>query len=226
VTLANVILWACIIIGLLLGAFGFIFGGLNRKSVWFAVIMVLSSTWAMTIFLAFGGDAQFQIDNAAWINMPPILLYYAMPQLALAFVDIPKKVRWYGYFCSLITVGIFLSLMFFGPNFLLLSAHGEGDAMVLEFNPVTLVMLGFQIIFLAILTAIVMVRAMRQARTELGRKLIRNVIIGYFCGFVAGGVFNIAMSSMHWIHWVGPTATLFFAFTMYAAVVKYGADEV
>ena len=225
-TFANVILWACVLIGLALGVFGFIQGGLNRKSIWFAVIMVISASWAITILLAFGGDAEFQVVNAGWINLPPILMFYAAPQLALAFVDVPKKVSWLIYGLSLVTVIILSSLILFAPNFLILGAHGEGDAMVLDFNPVSLIMFGFQLILLAAVTMVVMLKAMKQARTALGKKLIRNVIIGYFCGFVAGGVFNIAMSSMHWIHWVGPTATLFFAFTMYAAVVKYGADEV
>ena len=224
----NLVLWVCVAIGIVLGALGFIYGGLNRRSVWFAITMMVSAAWAIMMVISYANDAEFQNHAAGWLNIPPVLLFFTAPQMALSYIEMPSKTRWLIYILALIPVVIFSTMMVFAPGFLLLSASSgpNGDEFLLEFNPYTMVIMGIQMVLLTVVTMMAMVKARKEARTPLGKKLMRNVMIGFLCGFLLGGVFNIAMSDWHWMHWFGPTATLIYAFMMYTAVIKYGADEV
>jgi len=227
-TAINLILWLCVAVGLVLGVLSFIYGGLSKRSVWFAITMIVSAAWSIMMLISYANDAEFQIGAAGWLNLPPVLLFFTTPMMALTYVNIPTWARRVIYVLAMIPVILFSSLMVFAPNFLLLYASSgpDGTQYLLEFNPVTIIQLGISIVLLTIVTMIIMVRAIKEARTSLGKKLMRNVMIGFLCGFLLGALFNLVMSDLHWWHWLGPTATLIYAFTMYRAVIKYGADEV
>jgi len=224
--MANAILWISVFVGLALGAFGFIQGGLSRRSVWFAVTMIFSALWSLGIIISFANPAEWHDTWGGLVNVPPVVLFFAISQMMLAYVDIPEWVRKVSLVLAGFAALLLSGMMIFAQGFLLLHASGEGDTFHMSYNPVTMAIIGFQLVLLVVLTLITMVKAIKEAKTPTGKKLIRNVMIGYLCGFVAGGVFNVAMSSDHWIHWVGPAATLIYAFTMYRAVIKFGADEV
>jgi len=227
-TAINLILWICVAVGLVLGVLSFIYGGLSKRSVWFAITMIVAAAWAVMMLISYANDAEFQNTAAGWLNLPPVLLFYTAPMMALTYVTIPDRVRKLIQILAIIPVVVFSSLMVFAPNFLLLYASSgpDGTDYLLEFNQVTILQLGINLILLTVATMIIMTRARKEARTPLGKKLMRNVMIGFLCGFLLGALFNLLMSNLHWWHWLGPTATLIYAFTMYTAVIKYGSDEV
>lgn len=226
IPMANAILWISVFAGLALGAMAFIQGGLSRRSVWFAVTMLFSALWSLGIIISFANPAEWHDTYGGLVNVPPVMLFFAISQMMLAYVNIPEWVRKLSLALAGVAAILLSGMMIFADGFLLVHASGEGDTFHMSYNPITMGIIGVQLALLVVLTLIIMIRAMKEARTPMGKKLIRNVMIGYLCGFVAGGVFNVAMSSNHWIHWVGPAATLIYAVTMYRAVIKFGADEV
>lgn len=203
----------------------FINGGLVRKTIFAAIVMLLGAVWTFI----FSNVFPLTETNVVLINQVVIIigviLFYFVSLLGLSFLDIKAKKF---YLLALLmstpvictSVAAVLNIGLFFP-----SLYVDGDTVHLEANFATLGMTVVMMVAYVGTAVAALIVARKRATTKLGKKLIRNVIIGIIIGFLFPVIFNIANAEVHEAHMIGPFGLLAMALLSYSALVKHGDDQ-
>ena len=223
----QVILWVTALAQFVIAILSFINGGLVRKTVIGAIVMICGTAWTAVLLFA---SYLVTKDNIVLLNqlimIVGVILFYFVCLLGLSFIEIKAKVFYLIAFLMAIpaTVLSLSPILAFQLYFVDLRVLDDGEV-ILKTNPV-----GFIIIVLVLLIYVgvalaSLVLARKRAETKLGKKLVLFVIIGVVLGFLSPLIFNVANAEVHELHPLGPFGLLAMAFLTYSALVKHGDDR-
>jgi len=226
--MGEIILWVVVVISFILAVLVFINGGLSRRSISYALLMLAGCIWAIFNLLAIWfndvmPDYKFQFDVG--VIAITALLCFSTFMLALSFIRLSKKQFALISIASLIPA-LILQLFMIDPLFIYTGYIFDDDNMLrLTFNPFGMAVQIIFVLVYAALTVWLYIIALKQARTSIGKQLIRITMIGFIIGYSFGLIFNVALAEVHDFHWVAPACILILAITSYKAVIKHGEDE-
>lgn len=225
--LINMILLVTALAQFVIAVLSFINGGLARKTIVAAIVMICGAAWTVILLSAtyIANDNNLALLNQLVVVIA-VILFYFVALLGLSFLDLKAKLFY--LLGALLTIpGICMSLAaFFAFDLFFLELWMLDNGSVhLKINPPA-VMLFVVLIIAYVGTAIAaLLIARKRAQSKLGKKLIRNVIIGVILGFLSPMIFNVANAEVHELHVLGPFGLLAMAFFTYSAFVKHGDDS-
>jgi len=225
-TVINLILWVTAIAQFVVAVMSFINGGLARRTIIASLMMISGAIFA--IILTF--NSLITDENAFFFNQFIMIvcccLFYLMTLLGISYVHITSKSFYTIAVSSLIPMLCMMASIVFRIDLYFPSIEAsEAGKVTLTSNPLGLLVIGMMIVTYVSIGIVSLVIARKQASSALGKKLIRNIIIGITIGTLAVMIFNLANAEVHELHPIGPIGMLVMTILIYSALVKHGDDE-
>jgi len=223
--LIQMILWITAIAQIVVAVMSFINGGLARRTIIASLTMLTGAAWTIILSTSWALDD----TNIYFVNqlvmLVGMLMYYMISLLGLSFTEIKSKIFYpLALLFSMPAVCMAIAITF-RINLFIPDVQITADDVILTTNPFGLLLIALTMVVYVGLGIANLILARKQANTVLGRKLIRNVIIGFVLAFISPLVFNVANAEVHELHPLGPIGLLAMAILTYSALVSHGDDE-
>jgi len=229
--LAQIISYASAAVGGVFAIFGFINGGLNRRTIFMAVMMAAFAVWGASIAIMYGVTDETTLVSLAVMNYVSIsLVGYGMLMLALSFTPIGDKQFWIMGVVTMIPLLCISLAMLINVETMFLGAVVDENGLLRELvqNRTGYLLFGAGILLYAMHTFAFLGWATRTAKTVAGRKALMMMLIMGGVVNVFAMIFNLFIPMFAHDYswgWVGTLAIPGFALASYKAVVKFAQDE-
>jgi len=229
--LAEIVSYASAAVGGVFAIFGFINGGLNRRTVFMAIMMALFTVWAASIAVLYGVKEEQVVIQLMVLNYVAICaLSYAMMMLTLSFTTVSWKyfflisvVALIPALCLALSMLIDVRTMFLGVEF-----SEQGVLFNVLQHPVGYSLFAILVLVYATCSFTFLGIGVKQAKTIAGKRALWLMLVGGASINAFAMIFNLAIPMF--LHdyswgWVGTLALPGFALASYRAVVKFAQDE-
>jgi hypothetical protein len=225
--LGQIILLTAAIVAVILGVAVFVQGGLNRKSIYFALMVLSAVVWAtwLAVFLQEENVNQL-VSRAQVFYTSTMVLPWAMLMMSMSFLTMKESTHIKVATLSGLPGLLMIIIIYIRPDFLFaepLRIDGVNSIVlhIVGYGIYSLIFAAYSLAAVAIL--IIVLRKMSKDLV-LARKRIEHMVMAYIVSLPFGAFFNLILPwfGNYDLVWVGPLAILTFVVVSYIAIVKYG----
>ena len=225
----QVVLIASALVGFFLGVYIFIGGSLSRRSIAFSIAMIMTTLWALFLATFLGESDEGQlVFHATIYYIVTLPMAWGIFITGLGFTRVTDKQFQHLAYLSVIPAVILGLCIGINQHFLF-----TGWGVVDEHNTMFLNLTGYIIFVIActgytLASVVTYLTAQKQARSNTGKRLMRNMLVGCVVAVVTASIFNLwlPLAGNYELIWAGPISIIIFAVFSYTAIVRFGSDEI